>query len=128
MIINIKIRWIFFYNEHTSAIIGLNIFSYFKQRTRSHITAHHFDVNKCLLHNLIIIIFFLKNISISQSYSQPNLVISKHFWEVNGNIYIFANINQDKGRGDGHYLEKRLHRWFKYISMDWFNHKNWKTY
>lgn len=115
----------FFYNGHTSAIIGLNIFSYFKQRTHtsSHTIAHNLDVNRWILHNLI---FFL-NISISQSYSQPNLVISKHFWEVNGNIYIFANINQDKGRGDGHFLEKRLHRWFKYISMDWFNNKNWKT-
>lgn len=66
MIINIKIRWFFFfYNEHTSAIIGLNIFSYFKQRTHtsSHTIAHNLDVNRWFLHNLI---FFFKNIDKSK--------------------------------------------------------------
>lgn len=56
------------------------------------------------------------------------MVILKYFWEVNGNIYIFVNINEDKGRGDGYYLEKWFYRWFKYILMDWFNYKNWKIY
>lgn len=74
-----------------------------------------------LIGEFCIILFFFLNISISQSYSQPNLVtiVYQNILEkLTVTFTSFANINQDKGRGDGHYLEKRLHRWFKYISMD----------
>lgn len=78
--------------------------------------AHHLDVNRCLLHNLI---FFFGKIYRSVKVTHILTWLYQNILEkLTVTFTSFANINQDKGRGDGHYLEKRLHRWFKYISMD----------